>query len=93
MNQNRNNIDKLVKNNQNNEMRKPTDIDKIIAKNLRTIRKQHKINLQNVASNISVSYQQLRKYETAENRISAGKLWDLSLIYNRPIQDFFKDTN
>jgi len=34
MNQNRNNIDKLVIKNQNNHMRQPTNIDRIIARNM-----------------------------------------------------------
>jgi len=72
-------------------MRQPTNIDRIIARNMRIIRKSCQLNLKDVSNDLAVSYQQLRKYETSDNRISAGKLWELSLLYKTPVQKFFKD--
>jgi len=72
-------------------MRQPSDIDRIIAKNIRDIRHGTGMTLNDVAPKISVCYQQLRKYETCANRISAGKLWELSIIYNMPVHKFFED--
>ncbi len=73
-------------------MRQPNAIDMIIAKNIKTIRIRRNISLQEVVPKIGITYQQLQKYESGINRISAGRLWQLSIIYRTPIQGFF-DTN
>ena len=100
MNQNRLNIDNLVINHHidyyklwRDIMRQPNAIDHIIAQNMRDIRQAKRMSLNDVASKIGVCYQQLRKYETCTNRISAGKLWELSIIYKTPVQKFYKDTD
>lgn len=71
-------------------MRKPKNIDSLIATNLRKARHNQKMTLIMAASDIGIAYQQLQKYENGTNRISASRLWQLALIYNVPIQDFFE---
>lgn len=72
-------------------MRQPLDIDFLIAQNLKQARMDNAITLQNAAKNNGISYQQLQKYENGINRISAGRLWHVAKIYNRPVQWFFKN--
>lgn len=38
---------------------------------------------------IGVSFQQMQKYETGANRISASRLWELSRVLDAPIVWFF----
>ena len=53
-------------------------------------RKELKIRQEDLAENVDVSQQQLQKYETGENRITAGKLYRLSLLLEVSIDWFFE---
>lgn len=54
------------------------DIEQHIARRLRTRRRLAGLTLQEVAERSGVTFQQVQKYETAANRISAAKLWLLA---------------
>ena len=54
--------------------RSPNDYDRIVGANIRTLRQSQNITLQDLATEIGLSHQQLQKYETSANRISAGML-------------------
>ena len=45
----------------------------------------------NLGDAIGVSFQQMQKYERGANRISASRLFDLSRMFDVPIQFFFDD--
>jgi transcriptional regulator with XRE-family HTH domain len=45
----------------------------------------------NLADGLKLTFQQVQKYERGTNRISASKLYDLSLILDVPIQFFFDE--
>lgn len=57
-------------------------IEKIIGQNLKKIRIQRGLTLQEVASSLAkpISFQQLRKYETGVNRISVALLIECAKI-------------
>ena len=40
---------------------------------------------------LSLSYQQVQKYESGMNRISASRLFDLSRVLDVPVEYFFED--
>lgn len=71
-------------------MKKPIDIDAVIAVNLKISRRRNNLSQTDASQRIGITYQQLQKYESATNRISAGRLWQLALIYNVPIENFYK---
>ncbi|MEL6365033.1 MAG: helix-turn-helix transcriptional regulator [Pseudomonadota bacterium] len=54
--------------------RQASPIDALVGRQIRLRRNASRINLETLANAIGCSTQQLRKYETAENRISAGML-------------------
>ncbi|MEL6364256.1 MAG: helix-turn-helix transcriptional regulator [Pseudomonadota bacterium] len=54
--------------------RKATPIDEHVGRRIRARRNDNRLNLETVANAIGCSTQQLRKYETGENRASAGVL-------------------
>ena len=58
--------------------RQPTEVDIAIGKKIRKLRQRGKMSLNDLAGKIGISYQQLQKYETGVNRITAGMLVNLS---------------
>jgi transcriptional regulator with XRE-family HTH domain len=64
-------------------------IDEQIGHNVRECRKSSGKNQQYTASLMGISFQQLQKYETGKNRISASRLFQLSQIFDVPITRFF----
>ena len=40
---------------------------------------------------LSITFQQVQKYERGANRVSASRLWDISQILDLPITYFFED--
>ncbi|PCH99412.1 MAG: transcriptional regulator [Alphaproteobacteria bacterium] len=70
-------------------MKKISPIDTIIARNIKNARARRSLSLKYVSAKMGIAYQQLQKYESASNRISAGRLWELSQIYKTPVKDFF----
>ena len=54
--------------------RSPNETDKLVGKNIRRLRIERGMTLQGLAETISVSHQQLQKYETGSNRLSAGMI-------------------
>jgi len=65
----------------------PLDIH--IGKRLRAIRMSVGISQDCVGERIGVTKQQVQKYETATNRISASKLYEFAQTINKPIHSFF----
>ena len=44
-----------------------------------------------IAEALGLTFQQLQKYEKGANRISASRLYQLSLIFGVPVESFFED--
>jgi transcriptional regulator with XRE-family HTH domain len=70
--------------------RKPSIIDRDIAKRLRLARIAAGVTQAAAADHVGVTFQQLQKYETGTNRVSAGSLALLAQIYGRPVAWFFE---
>jgi transcriptional regulator with XRE-family HTH domain len=64
-------------------------IDLHVAARLRAARLAAGISQEKAAAHLDLTFQQLQKYETGSNRISAGKLARLAQIYGRPVAWFF----
>jgi len=47
----------------------------------------------NLASKIGVKFQQLQKYETAVNRVSCSRLWEIARALGVPITSILPDTS
>lgn len=62
----------------------------ILSVGLHHVRMVRDMSLKDVSDKIGVTYQQLQKYEMGINRISAGRLWQLSIVYRHPIQKFYE---
>lgn len=64
-------------------------IDRLIGMNIRHFRCVAGLTQEALAQRLDVTFQQLQKYERAVNRISASKLFKLSVILDVPVQYFF----
>ena len=69
----------------------PSPIDVHVGARLRQRRTLLGMTQTNLGDAIGVSYQQMQKYERGANRISASRLFDLSRMFDVPVQFFFDD--
>lgn len=67
-----------------------TDFDKHIGRRLRTARQLSGTSQDAAGKLLGVSFQQIHKIETGQNRASAGRLFQLSHLYRRPLSWFFE---
>lgn len=71
--------------------RAPDWIDEHVALRMRLRRKQLGMSQTVVAKLIGTTYQQFQKYETGQNRVGAGRLYEISQALDAPVQYFFDD--
>lgn len=69
-------------------MTHPTDTH--IGNRVRFRRTMLGMSQQTLAAGIGVTFQQIQKYESGKNRISAGKLWDFATILKMPVSYFYE---
>jgi transcriptional regulator with XRE-family HTH domain len=67
-------------------------IDAHVAGRLRTYRRQLGLSQADVAKQLGVTFQQIQKYEAGINRVGAGRLFQLALLYGMPIGEFFPNS-
>ena len=65
-------------------------IDEHIGQRLQLRRVMLGLSQKDLANACGVSFQQIQKYETAGNRISASRLFDLSTVLETPVSFFFR---
>ncbi|MEC9268250.1 MAG: helix-turn-helix transcriptional regulator [Pseudomonadota bacterium] len=69
--------------------RQPTDIDRHIGGNLKRLRRQRRMTQVELGEAVGLSFKQIRKYESGENRISAGVLFLAADTLKARIEDFY----
>ena len=65
----------------------PVDIE--VGARIKRIRQARKMSQSILASHVKVSFQQIQKYETGANRVSASRLWDIAESLSVPVSFFF----
>lgn len=65
------------------------EIDRIVGRRIRLRRIEQRISQQTLAKGVGVTFQQIQKYENGMNRVSAGKLMDISKLLDVEISYFF----
>ena len=68
------------------------NVNKLIGKNLRYIRKKKKLTLQSLADLAGIKYQQVGKYELGVDQMSAYRIMQLSNLLKVKIKYFFDPT-
>lgn len=69
--------------------RSPTEVDRVVGENLREVRIRRGRTLSEVAEEMGVSHQQLQKYETGANRLSAGMIDRAATVLGVTIASLF----
>lgn len=68
----------------------PHYIDVIVGTNLRMLRQQRNLTQTELGDALSITFQQIQKYEKGSNRISASKLADIAKHLNISVATFFE---
>ncbi|WP_439109391.1 helix-turn-helix domain-containing protein [Lentibacter sp.] len=69
-------------------MAHPVDVH--VGKRLRQRRWLVGMTQQQLAEKVGIKFQQIQKYETGANRVSASRLWDISEVLDVPVAYFFE---
>jgi transcriptional regulator with XRE-family HTH domain len=67
----------------------PEPVDKHVGKQIRAYRHAKGLTQQGLAEAVGVRFQQIQKYETAANRVSASRLAEICHALGQPITVFF----
>jgi transcriptional regulator with XRE-family HTH domain len=70
--------------------RQPVEADLVVGANIRRLRNEQRLTLQDLASQLGMSHQQLQKYETGSNRVSAGVLYPVARALSVPVDALFE---
>jgi len=65
-------------------------IDHLVGQRIRLRRNMLGLTQEALADSLGISYQQIQKYETASNRVSAGRLFEIAAKLNTPVAYFFQ---
>ncbi|MFV2035120.1 MAG: helix-turn-helix domain-containing protein [Halocynthiibacter sp.] len=68
-------------------MKHPVDVH--VGKRVRHRRWMVGVTQQQLAEKVGIKFQQIQKYETGMNRVSASRLWDISEVLSVPVSYFF----
>jgi len=66
-------------------------VDKYVGARIRQARNAEGMGMEELARRLGVSYQQVQKYEIGCNRVSIGRLLQISRIFQRPLNFFVED--
>ncbi len=69
-------------------MKHPVDIH--VGKRVRHRRWMMGVTQQQLGEGVGIKFQQIQKYETGMNRISASRLWDIAEALDVPVSFFFE---
>ncbi len=68
-------------------MKHPVDVH--VGKRIRQRRWMNGTTQQQLAESVGIKFQQIQKYETGMNRVSASRLWDIANVLHVPVSFFF----
>ncbi len=69
-------------------MKHPIDVH--VGKRIRHRRWMVGMTQQQLAAQVGIKFQQIQKYETGMNRVSASRLWDVGVALSVPVAYFFE---
>lgn len=66
------------------------NVDLHVGKRIRHRRWMIGMTQQQLAEKVGIKFQQIQKYETGMNRVSASRLWDIAQVVDVPVSFFFE---
>jgi transcriptional regulator with XRE-family HTH domain len=64
-------------------------IDELVGRNIHLLRLSRKMSQTDLANNIGVTFQQVQKYESGANRVSASRLFKIAAVLAVPVNALF----
>ncbi len=65
-------------------------VDQFVGQRIRQRRWMVGMTQQDLAQNVGIKFQQIQKYETGANRVSASRLWDIGKAMEVDVSFFFE---
>lgn len=69
--------------------KQPDPVDVHVGRKIREARVLNGLSQTALAQKVGITFQQLQKYESAANRVSCSRLYDLARVLGVPAQSFF----
>jgi len=69
----------------------PHPVDVHVGRVIRHTRRGRGLTQQMLAARVGVKFQQIQKYETGANRVSASRLWEIAQVLDVSMNHFFDD--
>jgi transcriptional regulator with XRE-family HTH domain len=70
-----------------------TDVDVHVARRIQKLRMLRGISQEHIASELKLTFQQVQKYEKGQNRITAGRLYQLAHLLSVEVAYFYEGLN
>jgi transcriptional regulator with XRE-family HTH domain len=70
--------------------RSPNWIDQHLADQIRSRRRAKEMSQDHLGQQLGVSFQQIQKYESGKNRLSAARLYEICQVFGVPIASMFE---
>ncbi|MGY6531936.1 helix-turn-helix domain-containing protein [Glycocaulis sp.] len=70
-----------------------TDIDRHVGERLRRRRRLMGLTQKELAERVGIRFQQIHKYETGINRMTASRLYELARALGAPVEHFYEGLN
>ena len=67
----------------------PHPVDVHVGSAIRKLRRDAGMTQQQLAEMVGIKFQQIQKYETGANRVSASRLWEIARALEVPVERFF----
>lgn len=73
-----------------NQSKRSSQYDRHIGGRLRSARQMRRLSQSTLAEKLGLTFQQVQKYERGDNRISAGRLYEIAAILGMDVAYFFE---
>nr|WP_321360076.1 helix-turn-helix transcriptional regulator [uncultured Hyphomonas sp.] len=67
----------------------PSGIDRVVGQRIRWRRRELKLSQEQLAELLSLTFQQVQKYEKGVNRVSAGRLFEIASVMGVEVSYFY----
>ena len=67
----------------------PSGIDRVVGQRIRWRRRELKLSQEQLAELLSLTFQQVQKYEKGVNRVSAGRLFEIASVMGVQVNYFY----
>lgn len=67
-------------------------IDVLVGRKIREFRVRHDLSQKSLGDEIGLTFQQIQKYESGKNRVSASILFEIARVLKTPVGQFFNNS-